>query len=178
MQLELRQSSRENERVQAEKWGVTALRYQQWDNGVGGSQVCTIRCQPQLHMLPSSHALQVYLNPQEDKPGKVGIDKKSTDTKAPHLVQHSDANSGEPFLYALFTYEIESWLLCRSSNSTIKFILRYASNRGPWDGSLTLLADICWQHICDTVPEFGIKRLRDVSNVAYFLYAASRVLAP
>ncbi|KAG6331566.1 hypothetical protein ID866_7519 [Astraeus odoratus] len=47
----VRQSLKESERVQAEKRGLTALRYQKWENGVGGAQV--------------------YLNPAEDKaPGK------------------------------------------------------------------------------------------------------------
>ncbi|KDQ56722.1 hypothetical protein JAAARDRAFT_194692 [Jaapia argillacea MUCL 33604] len=35
----LRQSLKEGERVQAEKRGLTALRYQQWSNGQGGEQV-------------------------------------------------------------------------------------------------------------------------------------------
>ncbi|EMD38109.1 hypothetical protein CERSUDRAFT_152747 [Gelatoporia subvermispora B] len=35
----LRQSLKENERVVAEKRGVTILRYQQWENGQGGQQV-------------------------------------------------------------------------------------------------------------------------------------------
>ncbi|KAI6010278.1 mitochondrial ATP synthase epsilon chain-domain-containing protein [Pisolithus marmoratus] len=43
----VRQSLKETERVAAEKRGVTALRYQKWENGVGGTQV--------------------YLNPEEDK---------------------------------------------------------------------------------------------------------------
>ncbi|KAH7924752.1 hypothetical protein BV22DRAFT_1012661 [Leucogyrophana mollusca] len=43
----VRQSLKESERVQAEKRGQTALRYQNWENGVGGQQV--------------------FLNPEEDK---------------------------------------------------------------------------------------------------------------
>ncbi|KZT09686.1 uncharacterized protein LAESUDRAFT_646462 [Laetiporus sulphureus 93-53] len=35
----LRQSLKENERVAAEKRGLTILRYQHWQNGVGGQQV-------------------------------------------------------------------------------------------------------------------------------------------
>jgi len=35
----LRQSLQENERVAAEKRGLTILRYQKWENGVGGQQV-------------------------------------------------------------------------------------------------------------------------------------------
>jgi len=43
----VRQSLKENERVAAEKRGLTALRYQHWENGKGGEQV--------------------YLNPPVDK---------------------------------------------------------------------------------------------------------------
>ncbi|KAH9833061.1 mitochondrial ATP synthase epsilon chain-domain-containing protein [Rhodofomes roseus] len=39
----LRQSLNESERVQAEKRGLTILRYQNWENGVGG---------PQTHLVP------------------------------------------------------------------------------------------------------------------------------
>ncbi|KAG1761568.1 hypothetical protein CY34DRAFT_800338 [Suillus luteus UH-Slu-Lm8-n1] len=46
----VRQSLKESERVVAEKRGTTALKYQRWENGVGGPQV--------------------FLNPEEDK--KVG----------------------------------------------------------------------------------------------------------
>ncbi|KAF8552912.1 hypothetical protein OG21DRAFT_1442756 [Imleria badia] len=47
----VRQSMKEMERLGAERRGVTALRYQKWENGVGGNQE--------------------YLNPEEDKaPGK------------------------------------------------------------------------------------------------------------
>ncbi|KAF9220187.1 hypothetical protein BS17DRAFT_357307 [Gyrodon lividus] len=47
----VRQSLQETERVAAEKRGNTALRYQKWENGVGGQQV--------------------LLKPEEDKaPGK------------------------------------------------------------------------------------------------------------
>ncbi|KAH8106905.1 mitochondrial ATP synthase epsilon chain-domain-containing protein [Cristinia sonorae] len=35
----LRQSLQENQRVAAEKRGLTILRYQKWENGVGGQQV-------------------------------------------------------------------------------------------------------------------------------------------
>ncbi|KAG2032217.1 mitochondrial ATP synthase epsilon chain-domain-containing protein [Suillus americanus] len=35
----VRQSLKESERVVAEKRGTTALKYQQWENGVGGPQV-------------------------------------------------------------------------------------------------------------------------------------------
>ncbi|KAH8117274.1 mitochondrial ATP synthase epsilon chain-domain-containing protein [Phellopilus nigrolimitatus] len=35
----VRQSLKESERVKAEKHGVTALRYQNWENGKGGEQV-------------------------------------------------------------------------------------------------------------------------------------------
>jgi len=35
----VRQSLKETERVAAEKRGVTALRYQNWENGKGGEQV-------------------------------------------------------------------------------------------------------------------------------------------
>ncbi|TFK46691.1 hypothetical protein OE88DRAFT_1739304 [Heliocybe sulcata] len=35
----LRQSLKESERVKAEKRGLTALRYQHWENGQGGEQV-------------------------------------------------------------------------------------------------------------------------------------------
>ncbi|CCM00508.1 uncharacterized protein FIBRA_02542 [Fibroporia radiculosa] len=35
----VRQSLKESERVTAEKRGLTALRYQQWENGQGGQQV-------------------------------------------------------------------------------------------------------------------------------------------
>ncbi|KIM58552.1 hypothetical protein SCLCIDRAFT_1084146 [Scleroderma citrinum Foug A] len=49
----VRQSLKESERVQAEKRGITALRYQKWENGVGGPQV--------------------YLNSQDDKPGKAAV---------------------------------------------------------------------------------------------------------
>ncbi|KAH9930667.1 mitochondrial ATP synthase epsilon chain-domain-containing protein [Fomitopsis serialis] len=34
----VRQSLKESERVQAEKRGLTALKYQHWENGVGGQQ--------------------------------------------------------------------------------------------------------------------------------------------
>ncbi|KAF8126035.1 mitochondrial ATP synthase epsilon chain-domain-containing protein [Boletus edulis] len=43
----VRQSLKETELVGAEKRGITALRYQKWENGVGGAQV--------------------YLNPEQDK---------------------------------------------------------------------------------------------------------------
>jgi hypothetical protein len=36
----LRQSLKENARLNAEKRGVTDLRYQKWENGNGGPQVC------------------------------------------------------------------------------------------------------------------------------------------
>jgi F-type H+-transporting ATPase subunit epsilon len=36
----LRQSLKEGERVKAEKRGLTAMRYQHWENGKGGEQVC------------------------------------------------------------------------------------------------------------------------------------------
>ncbi|KAI9574114.1 mitochondrial ATP synthase epsilon chain-domain-containing protein [Boletus coccyginus] len=50
----VRQSLKETERVGAEKRGSTALRYQKWENGVGGQQV--------------------YLNPEQDKaPGKAAV---------------------------------------------------------------------------------------------------------
>ena len=35
----VRQSLKETERLAAEKRGVTALRYQKWENGVGGAHV-------------------------------------------------------------------------------------------------------------------------------------------
>jgi len=35
----LRQSLKENQRVSAEKRGLTAVRYQRWENGQGGEQV-------------------------------------------------------------------------------------------------------------------------------------------
>jgi hypothetical protein len=35
----LRQSLKESERLKAEKRGLTALRYQHWENGQGGQQV-------------------------------------------------------------------------------------------------------------------------------------------
>jgi hypothetical protein len=35
----VRQSLKENERLTAEKRGLTALRYQHWENGKGGEQV-------------------------------------------------------------------------------------------------------------------------------------------
>ncbi|THH29832.1 hypothetical protein EUX98_g4340 [Antrodiella citrinella] len=35
----LRQSLQEEHRVAAEKHGLTILRYQKWENGVGGQQV-------------------------------------------------------------------------------------------------------------------------------------------
>ncbi|KAI9453344.1 mitochondrial ATP synthase epsilon chain-domain-containing protein [Russula earlei] len=35
----VRQSLKENERVMAEKRGLTALRYQHWEGGKGGEQV-------------------------------------------------------------------------------------------------------------------------------------------
>jgi F-type H+-transporting ATPase subunit epsilon len=37
----LRQSLNETERVGAEKRGLTALRYQRWEDGKGGQQVCS-----------------------------------------------------------------------------------------------------------------------------------------
>ena len=40
----LRQSLQENQRVAAEKRGLTILRYQKWENGVGGQQVSTVIC--------------------------------------------------------------------------------------------------------------------------------------
>jgi len=46
----VRQSLKETERVAAEKRGLTALRYQNWENGKGGEQV--------------------YLNPPETTPSK------------------------------------------------------------------------------------------------------------
>ena len=36
----LRNSLKESERVKAEKRGLTALRYQRWEDGKGGEQVC------------------------------------------------------------------------------------------------------------------------------------------
>ena len=36
----LRASLKEEERVVAEKRGLTSVRYQEWKNGVGGEQVC------------------------------------------------------------------------------------------------------------------------------------------
>ncbi|KAF9242060.1 mitochondrial ATP synthase epsilon chain-domain-containing protein [Melanogaster broomeanus] len=38
----VRQSLNETERVAAEKRGTTALKYQKWENGVGGQQVLLI----------------------------------------------------------------------------------------------------------------------------------------
>ena len=38
----MRQSLKESERVKAEKRGLTALRYQQWEGGKGGEQVRSI----------------------------------------------------------------------------------------------------------------------------------------
>ena len=35
----VRQSLKENERIAAEKRGITNLRYQNWENGKGGEQV-------------------------------------------------------------------------------------------------------------------------------------------
>jgi F-type H+-transporting ATPase subunit epsilon len=35
----VRQSLKENERLAAEKRGLTSVRYQYWENGVGGQQV-------------------------------------------------------------------------------------------------------------------------------------------
>lgn len=35
----LRQSLKEEQRLAAEKRGVTTVRYQKWENGVGGQQV-------------------------------------------------------------------------------------------------------------------------------------------
>ena len=35
----VRQSLKESERVKAEKFGVTTLRYQNWEDGKGGEQV-------------------------------------------------------------------------------------------------------------------------------------------
>lgn len=35
----VRQSLKESERVKAEKHGLTAVRYQHWENGKGGEQV-------------------------------------------------------------------------------------------------------------------------------------------
>ncbi|KAG8218001.1 mitochondrial ATP synthase epsilon chain-domain-containing protein [Butyriboletus roseoflavus] len=50
----VRQSMKETERVGAEKRGVTALRYQKWEDGLGGQQV--------------------FLNPEQDKtPGKAAV---------------------------------------------------------------------------------------------------------
>jgi len=50
----VRQSMKETERVGAERRGVTALRSQKWENGVGGQQV--------------------HLNPEQDKaPGKPAV---------------------------------------------------------------------------------------------------------
>ncbi|KIJ59692.1 hypothetical protein HYDPIDRAFT_140283 [Hydnomerulius pinastri MD-312] len=50
----VRQSLKETERVAAEKRGTTAMRYQKWENGVGGTQV--------------------FLNPEEEKgPGKAAV---------------------------------------------------------------------------------------------------------
>jgi len=42
----LRQSLKEEERLKAEKRGLTAVRYQQWQNGKGGEQV---------HLNPPEH---------------------------------------------------------------------------------------------------------------------------
>jgi len=35
----VRQSLKESERLKAEKRGLTALRYQNWENGQGGEQI-------------------------------------------------------------------------------------------------------------------------------------------
>lgn len=37
----VRKSLKESQRLAAEKRGITALRYQVWENGKGGEQVCT-----------------------------------------------------------------------------------------------------------------------------------------
>jgi F-type H+-transporting ATPase subunit epsilon len=38
----LRSSLKEEHRLAAEKRGLTQLRYQQWENGQGGRQVCVL----------------------------------------------------------------------------------------------------------------------------------------
>lgn len=60
----VRQSLQETERLGAEKRGLTALRYQKWEDGVGGQQVSPTHLAV-FHC--SSTALQVYLNPEQDK---------------------------------------------------------------------------------------------------------------
>ena len=61
----LRQSLKEGERVKAEKRGLTALRYQNWENGQGSEQVFF----SYFYVYMNSMVLklyQVYLNPPDD----------------------------------------------------------------------------------------------------------------
>lgn len=70
----LRASLKEDLRVAGEKRGVTALRYQKWENGVGGTQVRVLGLIRSTHHiltnLPSAIssrcAAQVLLNPVTD----------------------------------------------------------------------------------------------------------------
>ncbi|EJD05767.1 uncharacterized protein FOMMEDRAFT_78106 [Fomitiporia mediterranea MF3/22] len=47
----LRSSLKESERVKAEKYGLTALRFQKWENGKGGEQVRPTHCTSRTYVL-------------------------------------------------------------------------------------------------------------------------------
>ena len=70
----VRQSLKESERVAAEKRGLTILRYQHWENGVGGAQVSHYRfsgVEAFIHI--TLYPTQTYLVPPEEKEPKQGV---------------------------------------------------------------------------------------------------------
>lgn len=65
---------KESERVQADKHGLTALRYQNWENGKGGEQVCFYVSLLSIKLIDENLSPQVYLVPPQDTtPGKAAV---------------------------------------------------------------------------------------------------------
>ena len=70
----VRQSLKESERVAAEKRGLTILRYQHWENGVGGAQVSHYRFSGvEAFINITLYPTQTYLVPPEEKEPKQGV---------------------------------------------------------------------------------------------------------
>ena len=77
----VRQSLKETERVGAEKRGTTVLRYQKWENGVGGQQVSPLpslarhlagsTASPAPHRCTSTRNKTRHLGNQPSKPDLV-----------------------------------------------------------------------------------------------------------
>ncbi|KAK0196502.1 mitochondrial ATP synthase epsilon chain-domain-containing protein [Armillaria mellea] len=58
----VRASLKEDQRVLAEKRGLTALRYQKWENGQGGQQVCVLPLRRGRDLMD----VQVLLKPEAE----------------------------------------------------------------------------------------------------------------